>query len=60
MHYVGMVLRYCISTNVVYMPGHVVDRGCDRPVESFVVQPSCIELVECGHDGGADLVSNPP
>jgi hypothetical protein len=38
-HYVSVVLRYCLSSNVPYMPGRVVDRGCDRPVESYVVQP---------------------
>jgi hypothetical protein len=36
-HYVGMVLIYCLPTNTLYILGHVVDRGYDIPVESFVV-----------------------
>jgi hypothetical protein len=28
------------------MSGHVVDRGCDTPVESFIVHSPCIEQVE--------------
>jgi hypothetical protein len=28
------------------MPGHVVDHGCDTPIESFVVHFPCIEQVE--------------
>jgi hypothetical protein len=38
-HYVSMVLSYCLSANAPYMPKRVVDRGCDRPVESYVVHP---------------------
>jgi hypothetical protein len=38
-HYVSVVLRYCLSSNAPYTPGRVVDCGCDRPVESYVVQP---------------------
>jgi hypothetical protein len=28
------------------MPGYVVDRGCDTPIESFVVHSLYIEQVE--------------
>jgi hypothetical protein len=28
------------------MPGHVVDRGCDTPIESFVVHSLFVEEVE--------------
>jgi hypothetical protein len=28
------------------MLGHMVDHGCDTPVESFVVHSPCIEQVE--------------
>jgi hypothetical protein len=42
-HIVGVVLRLCLSANALYAPGHVVDRGCDILVESFVVHSS-IEL----------------
>ena len=43
-HYVSMVLRYCLPVDAFYTLGHVVDRGCDTPIESFVVQqvePGC-------------------
>jgi hypothetical protein len=39
---------------------HVVDYGCDRPVESYVVLPPCVGLVEPGLKGGEDYVSDPP
>jgi hypothetical protein len=42
-HYVSVVLRYCLPADALYMPRHVVDRGCDTPVESFVVHSPCIE-----------------
>jgi hypothetical protein len=41
-----MVLRYCLPTDALYMPGHVVDRGSDTPVESFVVHLPYVEQVE--------------
>ena len=47
-HYVSMVLKYCLPTDAFYTLGHVVDRGCDTPVESFVVHSPFIEHVE--HD----------
>jgi hypothetical protein len=37
--YVSMVLRYNLLADSPYTPGRVVDRGCDRPIESFVVYP---------------------
>jgi hypothetical protein len=36
-YYVSVVLIYCLPMNTLYIPGHMVDRGCDTPVESFVV-----------------------
>ena len=36
-HYVSMVLKYCLPTDAFYTLGHVVDRGCDTPIESFEV-----------------------
>jgi hypothetical protein len=42
-HYVSMVLRYCLPMDALYIPGHVVDHGCDTSVESFVVHSPCIE-----------------
>jgi hypothetical protein len=43
-----------------YTPGRVVDRGCDRPVESYVVYFPCVGLVEPGLEGGEDYVSDSP
>ena len=36
-HCVSMVLIRCLPMDTSYILGHVVDRGCDTPVESFVV-----------------------
>jgi hypothetical protein len=44
--YVSMVLRYNLLEDSPYTPGRVVDRGCDRPIESFAVHPSSIRLGE--------------
>jgi hypothetical protein len=38
------------------VPRRVVDRGCDRSVESSVVHPLCIGYVERGHVRGDDCV----
>jgi hypothetical protein len=43
-----MVLRYCLPTDSLYMLGHVVDHGCDTPIESFVVHSPYVEQVEPG------------
>jgi hypothetical protein len=48
-HCVSVVLIRCLPANAPYIPGHVVDRGSDTLVESFVVHspnigqvgPSC-------------------
>jgi hypothetical protein len=50
-HYVSMVLRYCLPTNAFYTLGHVVDHGCDTPVESFIVHSPFVEQVEHGCEG---------
>jgi len=34
---VSVVLICCLPTDTPYILGHVVDRGCDTPVESFEV-----------------------
>jgi hypothetical protein len=57
-YYVSVVLRYYLPTNAPYMSGRVVDRGCDRPVKSYVVHPSCVGLVGPGLEKGDDNVSN--
>jgi hypothetical protein len=58
-HYVSVVLRNYLSVNAPYTSGRVVDRGCDRPVESYVVHPLCVGLVEPGLEGGYDYVFDP-
>ena len=50
-HYVSMVLRYCLPMDAFYTLGHVVDRGCDTPVESFIVHSLFVEQVECSCKG---------
>lgn len=42
--YVSMVLRYYLPASAIYNTGHVVDRGCDITVESFVVHSPIIDL----------------
>ena len=36
-HCVSVVLIRCLPADTPYILGHVVDRGCDTPIESFVV-----------------------
>ena len=36
-HCVSMVLIHCLSMDTPYILDHVIDRGCDTPIESFVV-----------------------
>jgi hypothetical protein len=43
-HCVSVVLIHCLPANALYTPGHVVDRRCDIPVESFVVHFPSVEL----------------
>jgi hypothetical protein len=45
-HYVSMVVRFSLSVNGSYTPGRVVDRGCDKHVESYVVHLLCVGLIE--------------
>jgi hypothetical protein len=59
-HYVSVVLRYCLSANAPYVPVRVVDRGCDRPVESYVVHHPCVGLAEPDHEGGDACSPDPP
>ena len=55
-HYVSIVLRYCLPTDALYMSGHVIDRGCDTPVEFFVVHSPYVEqAVEPGWEGSLAL-----
>ena len=47
-HYVSVVLKYYLPTDAFYTLGHVVDRRCDTPIESFVVHFLFVEQVEPG------------
>ena len=46
-----MVLRYCLPTDAFCTLGHVVDHGCDTPIDSFVVHSPSVEQVERGCKG---------
>jgi hypothetical protein len=35
--HISVVLICYLSMNTLYILGHMVDRGCDSPIESFVV-----------------------
>ena len=50
-HYVSMLLRYCLPTDAFYTLGHVVNHGCDTPIESFVVHSLFVEHVERDCEG---------
>ena len=54
-HYVSVVLKYCLPMDALYTLGHVVDHGCDTPVESFVVHSPFVEQVEPGCEGSQAL-----
>ena len=36
-HCVSVVFIHCLPTDTPYILGHVVDHGCDTPIESYVV-----------------------
>jgi hypothetical protein len=48
--HVSVVLICYLPVNTLYILGHVVDRGCDTPIESFVVHSPNI-----GHTSRAQL-----
>ena len=50
-HYVSVVLKYCLPVDAFYTLGYVVDRGCDTPVEFFVVHSPFVEHVERDCEG---------
>ena len=43
-HCVSVVLIHCLPADTPYILGHVVDRGCDTLIESFVVHSLNIGL----------------
>jgi hypothetical protein len=50
-HYVSVVLIDYLPADAPYIPDHVVDRGSDSLVESFVVHLPFVGQVGCGCDG---------
>jgi hypothetical protein len=34
---VSMVLRYCLPADALYMPGHVVEPGCEGSLALFLI-----------------------
>jgi hypothetical protein len=50
-HCVSLVLIHCLPVNTPYIPDHVVDRGSDTPIESFVVHSPNIGQVGPGCEG---------
>jgi hypothetical protein len=46
---VSMVLIHCLPANTLYILGHVVDRGCNTPVESYVVHSPSIGIEVGSH-----------
>ena len=54
-YYVSVVLKYCLPVDTFYTLGHVVDHGCDTPIESFVVHSPFVEQVEPGCEGSQVL-----
>ena len=54
-HYVSVILKYCLPTDALYTPSHVVDRKCDTLVKSFLVHSPFVEQVEPGCEGSQTL-----
>jgi hypothetical protein len=52
---VSVVLIHCLPADAPYISGHVVDHGCDTPVESFVVHFPNIGQVESSYEARQDL-----
>ena len=50
-HCVSVVLIRCLPMDKPYILGHVVDHGCDTPVESFVVHSPNIGQVGSSYEG---------
>jgi hypothetical protein len=55
--HISMVLICYLPMNTLYILGHVVDRGCDTTVESFVVHSPNIDYrSRAGYEGRASFV----
>jgi type 1 fimbria pilin len=48
-HCVNVVLIHCLPVDTLYIPGHVVDHGCDTSIESFVVHSPNIDIEVGSH-----------
>jgi hypothetical protein len=60
-HCVSVVLICCLPIETPYIPGHVVDRGCDTPVESSVVHSLNIGMhVGCCYERKTSSILNLP
>ena len=58
-HCVSVVLIRCLPMDTPYILGHVVDRGCDTPIESFVFHSPNIGLqVKFSYEERQALVLN--
>jgi hypothetical protein len=54
-HCVSVVLIRCLPMDAPYILGHVVDYGCDTPIESFVVHSPNIGQVGSSYEGRQNL-----
>jgi hypothetical protein len=54
-HYVSAVLKYYLSVDALYIPGHVVDHECDTLVESFLVHSPFVQQIEPSCEGNQAL-----
>jgi hypothetical protein len=54
-HCVSVVLIRCLPLDALYILGHVISRGCDTPIESFVVHSLNIGQVGSSCEGSHAL-----
>jgi hypothetical protein len=54
-HCISVVLIRCLPVDAPYILGHMVDRECDTPVESFVVHSSNIGQIGSSYEGSHAL-----
>ena len=50
-HCVSVMLIHCLPVDTPYIPIHMVDHGCDTPIESFVVHSPNIGHVGSSYEG---------
>jgi hypothetical protein len=48
---VSVVLIHCLPADAPYIPSHMVDHGCDTPIESVVVHSLNIGQVGSSYEG---------